>query len=192
MVAQKPDRVGISIPVLVSGVPDGTVTIPDFLKVTLQTPSGARWTSAWQSISMNKFFPGERVASAQFTMPRAVYDEFLGKPLSVQITFALTQARAENVERFALGQDDFARSGVRICTAIRSFAERPDEIGGIACRAPLQPELTLAQARRGPVLHAAAHRRKLTTPCKPRLGSDRLKRHRWNLVSFLSGHRLSL
>ncbi len=146
MVAQKPDRVGISIPVLVSGVPDGTVTIPDFLKVTLQTPSGARWTSAWQSISMNKFFPGERVASAQFTMPRAVYDEFLGKPLSVQITFALTQARAENVERFALGQDDFARSGVRICTAIRGFAERPDEIGGIACRAPLQPELTLVSS----------------------------------------------
>ncbi len=37
-VTQKRDRVGISIPVLVSGVPEGTVTIPDFLQVTLQAP----------------------------------------------------------------------------------------------------------------------------------------------------------
>ncbi|WP_348263755.1 hypothetical protein P8935_04150 [Telmatobacter sp. DSM 110680] len=145
LVAQR-DRVGISIPVLVSGVPDGTVTIPDFLKVTLQSSGGTRWTSAWQSISMNKFFPGERVASAQFTMPRVVYDELIGKPLSVQITFALSQARAEKVERFNLGQDDFAASGLRICTAIRGFAEPPDEIGGIACRAPLEPELTLVNS----------------------------------------------
>jgi hypothetical protein len=148
LVAQKRDRVGISIPVLVSSIPDGTVTIPDFLKVTLQAPGGARWTSVWQSISMNKFFPGERVvANAQFTMPRAVYDEFIGKPLSVQIIFALTQARAENVEQFTLGQDDFTVSGVGICTPITGFAKRPDEIGDIACRAPLRhPGLTLVSS----------------------------------------------
>ncbi len=147
LVAQRRDRVGISIPVLVSGVPDGTVTIPDFLKVTLQSPSGARWTSVWQSVSMNRFFPGERVASAQFTMPRSVYDEFLGKPLSVQIVFALTQARAGNVEQFALGMNDFAVSGVGTCTPITGFAERPDEIGSITCRAPLrQPELTFVNS----------------------------------------------
>ncbi|MGC1422805.1 MAG: hypothetical protein WA815_10695 [Terracidiphilus sp.] len=148
LVAQRRDRVGISMPVLVSGMPDGTVTIPDFMKVTLQTPAGARWTSVWQSISMNKFFPGERVvANAQFTMPRAVYDEFIGKPLSVQITFALTQARAENKEQFTLGQDDFAVSGVGICTPITGFAARPDEIGGVACRAPLRhPGLTLVSS----------------------------------------------
>lgn len=145
LVAQR-GRVGISIPVLVSGVPNGTVTIPDFLKVTLQSPSGARWTSAWQSISMDKFSPGERLASAQFTMPLAVYDELIGKPLSVQITFALSEARAENVERFNLDRDDFAASGARICTAISGYAERPDEIGGIACRAPLEPELTLVNS----------------------------------------------
>jgi hypothetical protein len=37
--------VGISIPVAISGVAEETVTIPDFLKVTLETPSGVRSTS---------------------------------------------------------------------------------------------------------------------------------------------------
>jgi hypothetical protein len=144
LVAQKRDWVGISIPVLVSGVPDGTVAIPDFLKVTLQAPGSARWTSVWQAISMNRFYPGERAANAQFTMPRAVYDDFIGKPLSVQVIVALTQAHAGNVERFALGQDDLVVSGVGVCKPITGISERPDEIGGIACRAPLrQPELTL-------------------------------------------------
>jgi hypothetical protein len=146
-VTQKRDRVGISIPMLVSGVPDGTVTIPDFLKVTLQAPGGARWTSVWQSTSMDKFFPGERVALERFTMPRAVYNDFIGKPLGVQITFALTQAHAGNQERLTLGQNDFAVSGVGICSPVTGFAERPDEIGLIACRAPLrQPELTLVNS----------------------------------------------
>ena len=78
--------------------------------------------------------------NAQFTMPRAVYDEFLGKPLSVQITFALTQARAENKEQFTLGQDDFAVSGVGICTPITGFAARPTRseasLAGRPCGTP--------------------------------------------------------
>jgi hypothetical protein len=146
-VALNRDRVGIAIPILVSGVADGTVTIPDFLKVTLQAPGGARWTSVWQGYSENKFFPGENVAIARFTMPRAVYDSFLGKPLRVQVTFALTQAHAGNAQQLTLGQGDFSVSGVGVCTSITGFAERPDEIGGLNCRAPLrQPELTFVRA----------------------------------------------
>ena len=143
-VTRKSDRVGISIPILVSGVADGTVTIPDFLKVTLEAPGGARWVSVWQSIYMEKFFPGENVANASFTMPRAIYNDFKGKPLNVQVVFALTQAHAGKEEQFILGRDDFAVSGVGICAPITEFAERPDEIRGLTCRAPLrQPELTL-------------------------------------------------
>ena len=190
LVAQR-DRVGISIPVLVSGVPDGTVTIPDFLKVTLQSSGGTRWTSAWQSISMNKFFPGERVASAQFTMPRVVYDELIGKPLSVQITFALSQARAEKVERFNLGQDDFAASGLRICTAIRGFAEPPDEIGGIACRAPLEPELTLVNsAWSSAPCSGTSPKTDDSVQSAAWIGS--LEKASMEFVSFPSGRRLSI
>jgi hypothetical protein len=146
-VTQRRDRVGISIPVLVSGVPDGSVTIPDFLQVTLQAPGGVRWTSVWQTATMDKFLPGERVANAQFTMSRAAYDEFKEKALNLQVTFALTQARVEKVERLTLGQKDFAVPGVGICSPVKGFSDRLDEIGLVACRAPLrQPELTLVNS----------------------------------------------
>jgi hypothetical protein len=77
-------------------------------------------------------------------MPRAIYNNFKGKPLNVQVVFALTQAHVGKEEQFILGRDDFAVSGVGICAPITEFAERPDEIRGLTCRAPLrQSELTL-------------------------------------------------
>ena len=48
-------------------------------------------------------------------MPRAIYNNFKGKPLNVQVVFALTQAHVGKEEQFILGRDDFAVSGVGIC-----------------------------------------------------------------------------
>lgn len=143
-VTNKSDRVGISIPVHVSGVADGAIVIPDFLKVTLRAPDGSRWTSVWQSISMDKFFPGDKVASERFTMPRAVYDSFRGKSLMVEMDFALTEARAANSAQVPIPVHDFAVSGVGVCTPLTGVLDRPTDIAGLTCRAPLrQPELTL-------------------------------------------------
>ncbi len=143
-VTQRSKRVGISIPVHVSGVGEGTIVIPDYLKVTLEAPDGSRWTSVWQPIVMDKFFPGEKVANERFTMPRALYDSFKGKPLSVNVVFALTQAQAGNTSQVQLPQHDFAVPGIGICSPLTGLLARPDDIGGVACRAPLrQPELTL-------------------------------------------------
>ena len=142
-VAQKYDRVGISIPVQVSGVADGSVVIPDFLQVTLQTTDGSRWTSVWQPIFMDKFLPEARMAKADFTMPRTIYDSLQGKPLSIEVTFALTQAREAGTHQMAVRKDDFAVPGIGICSGT-TFLDHPDEIRGLACRAPLhQPDLTL-------------------------------------------------
>jgi hypothetical protein len=143
-VANKSDRVGISIPVHVSGVAEGTIVIPDFLKVTLRALDGSRWTSVWQSISMDKFFPGEKVASERFTMPRAVYDSFRGKSLIVEMDFALTEARAASSAQVPIPVHDFAVSGLGVCTPLTGTLDRPTDIAGLTCRAPLrQPELTL-------------------------------------------------
>jgi hypothetical protein len=146
-VTSKSGWVGISIPVVVSGVADGTVTIPDFLKVKLEAPDGAHWTSVWQQVNMEQFLPGENSARAAFIMPRKIYNAFRGKPINVLVVFALTQGRAGNVRQFLLGRDEFAVSGVGICTPITEFAEQPDEIRGLTCRAPLrQPELTFVRS----------------------------------------------
>jgi hypothetical protein len=159
-VADKYDRVGLSIPVQVSGVADGTVVSPDFLKATIQAPDGSRWTSVWRPIFMDKFFPEPRIAKADFTMPRAIYDSFQGKSLNVQVTFALTQAHATGTQQIALRSDDFAVSGFGICSGAFGDLEHPDEMHGLVCRAPLhQPDLTL--------IHAAWS----NTPCNAQPGS---------------------
>lgn len=145
-VAQKYSRVGISIPVEVSGVAEGTIVMPDSLKATLQAPDGSRWTSVWQPVS-DKFFSEARIAKADFTMPRSVYDAFKGKSLNVQVTFALTQARAKGTQEFALQASDFDVHGFGICAGAVADLERPDEFRGIVCRAPLhQPDLTFVRA----------------------------------------------
>lgn len=145
-VAQKYDRVGISIPFEVSGVADGTIVVPDLLKATLQAPDGSRWTSVWQPVS-DKFFPEARIAKADFTMPRTVYDAFKGKPLNVLVTFALTQARVAGTQQIALQTSDFDVRGFGICAGALADLEHPDEARGIVCRAPLhQPELTFVRA----------------------------------------------
>jgi hypothetical protein len=139
-VTQYHDWVGIAVPVDVSGVAEGTITIPDFVKVTLQAPGGKRWTSTWQGASIDKLFSGGRVVNAQFAMPRAVYEEFIGKPIGVQMTFALTQARAETPMRLTLNQNDFAVPEVGMCSPVWYG---PGEIGSIVCRSALrQPPLT--------------------------------------------------
>ena len=146
-VTRKTDWVGIAIPIHVTGVAEGSIVIPTFVKVTLQAPDGSRWTSVWQSISMDKFFPGEKVASERFVMPRALYDSFKGKPLNVNLQLALTTARAADTTQIQLPVQDFSVPNFGVCTPLTGFWERPDDIGGLACRAPLrQPELTLIRA----------------------------------------------
>jgi hypothetical protein len=147
-VTKRENRVGISVPVQVTGVVDGTIVIPEFLKVTLKSPSGDRWTSVWQPASADMFFPGQRTASARFTMPRTQYDTLKGKPLTVEAVLALTQARAGNVRQIALPVHDFTVSGFGVCTPVAGIWGRPDEIDALVCRAPLrQPGLTFIHAK---------------------------------------------
>jgi hypothetical protein len=145
-VAQKYSRIGISIPVQVSGVAGGCIVLPDFLKVNLETADGSRWTSVWEPIFMDKFLPEARMAKADFTMPRAIYDSLQGKSLNVKVTFALTQACEAGTQQIAAQRDDFAVHGFGICSGT-TYLDRPDEIRGLVCRAPLhQPDLTLVHA----------------------------------------------
>jgi len=146
-VTRKSTWVGVAIPIHISGVAEGSIVIPSFLKVSLLAPDGSRWTSVWQPIAIDKFFPGEKVATERFIMPRALYDSLKGKPLNVNLLFALTQARTANTTQIQLPVNDFEVPNFGACTPLTGFLERPDDISGITCRAPLrQPELTLIRS----------------------------------------------
>lgn len=141
------NQVGISIPIHISGIPQGTLITAKNLKVALEAADGSRWTSVWQPLEADRFMPGDNWARTTFSMPLSVYEKLKAKPLQVHLTFALAQEREGETARISIPVQDFKVPGFGICTPVVGFSERPDEISGITCRAALhQPDLTLIQA----------------------------------------------
>jgi hypothetical protein len=145
-VAQGPQDVVINIPMHVSGIAAGSMMIPEAIRVTLEAPDGIHWTSFWQPIYLDKFLPGERTVRASFAMPRSIYEKLKPMPLHVHITLALIRARRGETTTVSMPSNDFQIPGFGICTPLTGFFDKPDEIGGIVCRAALRrPPLTYVQ-----------------------------------------------
>jgi hypothetical protein len=120
--------------------------IPEAIKVTLEAPDGTHWTSLWQPIYIDKFFPGERTARASFALPRSQYEKLKPMPLHAHITLAFVRAPQGETTTISLPLDDFQVPGFGICTPQTGFFYKPYEIGGILCRAALrQPSLTFVR-----------------------------------------------
>lgn len=145
-VARGSNDVVINVPVHVSGIAPGSLMIPEAIRATLEAPDGSHWTSLWQPIYIDKLFPGERVARATFAMPRTLYEKLKPARLRARITLALVRARQGETTRVSLPLDEFQVPGFGICTPQTGFNDKPDEIGGISCRAALrQPSLTFVR-----------------------------------------------
>jgi hypothetical protein len=145
--ARRTKDITISIPVNVSGVADGAVLIPQDLKVTLDAPDGSHWDSGWQTVYMQKYFPGERIELARFIMPLSAYCKLKGMPLQVRVSLALDHAQRMGSTKIDLPLHDFAVPDVGICTSQIGWSPKPGEISGVFCRAPLrQPQVTLVES----------------------------------------------
>jgi hypothetical protein len=146
-VARGSHDVVINVPVHVSGIAPGSLMIPEAIRATLEAPDGSHWTSLWQPIYIDKLFPGERIARATFAMPRSMYERLKPARLRAHITLALVRARQGGTTTVSLPLDDFQVPEFGVCTPQTGYNYKPDEIGGISCRAALrQPSLTFVRA----------------------------------------------
>jgi hypothetical protein len=79
-------------------------------------------------------------------MPRAVYDRFRSKPVTLELTLAMEQARLQSSARIPLAEPGTAALGDGICLATSSVsvdANFSRQNVNAACRYPLrQPQLT--------------------------------------------------
>ena len=145
-VARGAHDVAINVPIQVSGIAPGSLMIPEDLQVTLEALDGARWTSFWQPIYRDKFFPGGKTARASFAMPRSVYVRMKGGPLTAHIVLALERAIEGQTISVSMPLTEFQVPGFGICTPQKGFFYKPDQIGGIGCRSALrQPPLTFVK-----------------------------------------------
>ena len=133
----------VHIPLKGTGVADGYAVIPDNVRFAFETPDGYQWVSPWQPSSTPTFLPIGSAGDSAIFMPRAVYDRLIGKPITVHLTLAVTQAKVSNVSRIPISIHDFSVPDFGVCSPVSGFRTPIDEATGIVCRSALrQPPLT--------------------------------------------------
>jgi hypothetical protein len=133
----------IHTPLEGTGVAPGTVLIPDAVKLEVEAPNGFRWASDWQDTNAPKFYAGAEGSYAAVAMPRAIYEQLKTTPLTIRVTFALTQAKATSVSQVALPRHDFSVSGFGVCAPLTGSYSPFFGATGLICRSVLRdPPLT--------------------------------------------------
>jgi hypothetical protein len=134
-VPRQPNEVGVEIPFAISGVADQSVVIPNAVSATIESPNGFRWNSNCQLIYETKFLPDMKIAQSGFALPWAVYDKLKALPVTVHLTFLLTQPQVGAVSRISLLAGSFQVPDFGVCSPQASRAN-PDEISGIFAGPP--------------------------------------------------------
>jgi hypothetical protein len=136
----------VHIPLHSTGVAAETAAIPDAIKVAIEAPDGAHWNSDWQDTSLPKFLPGDEEGDAVVAMPRAAYEELKGKPLTLHLAVALTQAKVDGITNLSLPESEFHVPDFGACAPLARWGNPAGEFSGVACISPLHPpQLTYMQ-----------------------------------------------
>jgi hypothetical protein len=135
----------IAIPIQALGTAEGALIILDDIQVAIEAPDGSRWTSSWQNLYGNSHLPVDKHVTAEFKMPRAVYEKLRSQALSVHLTFAVTQAQTANLTSIPLPTQGDSVPDLGICWTDTYPAGTTNQAFEIGCRSALRdPQLTHA------------------------------------------------
>jgi len=137
----KAKNVLLNLPLRVSGVADGYAVTPNDVMVSIEAPNGAHWISPWQAIYAQNYLAGSQDSYVAVSISRAFYDQVRSLPVTLHLTFALTQTHAGKVTRVAMPAHRFSVPEFGVCTPEMAW----DRSGftGISCLAALRrPRLT--------------------------------------------------
>jgi hypothetical protein len=132
--------VGITISIRVSGIADGVAVFAESERVTIEAADGYSWSTDVTDYNPQRFVATSGGTSG-FYIPREVYDRFKSSPVTLRLTFGITQLQATSSERIAMPTHDVAVSGFGVC------GRRYVGYGTIECRSALrEPQLTYVSA----------------------------------------------
>lgn len=142
-------RIGVPVPLQVSGLADGMGINVDAVKVTAEAPDGRRWTSPWESV----WGPMYRAGADPSTMPflplqmgRNFFDAEQSHPVTLHLRLAVTEMRVGQIAQVAMPAHEFSVPGFGIC--VPSSADLTGNFTNLSCRAALhQPVRTLVQVQ---------------------------------------------
>jgi hypothetical protein len=129
------DRVGLSVPVTVSGIAEGTAVNLDAAQVTVVAQDGRRWSSAWENLSGARYLSSSDREGLPVMVKKAFYELERAQPVTLHFRFAVTELKVDGETQMAMPAHEFVVPGFAICT--------PAQMDGMQCRAPLhQPDTT--------------------------------------------------
>jgi hypothetical protein len=128
-------------PVAVSGIARGTAVKVDDARVGFTAANGVRWVSHWQNVFLT-WLPGEPNASVALKINRAFYDRMKDKPVTVELSLAMTMLKSGNVTRVTLPGKQFEIPGGSVCRNTGVWGN------DLTCLSPMrQPQLMLIATR---------------------------------------------
>lgn len=100
------DMVHIRLPLLVSGLAEGSVVTVSGTLLRIEAPGGPQWDSGWQGQGED-LLASRPHTSEVFALPREFFEQVKSNPVNARLTIALTPARAMEVDHIVAGPGPF-------------------------------------------------------------------------------------
>jgi len=131
----------VFFPVAISGIAPGTAVKVDNVRAGFTAADGVRWVSHWQGVG-HTWLPGETNGRVGLKISRAFYDRMKDKPMTVEMSVAMTLLKRGNVTHLMLPAKKFELPGGSICRNTGVLG------GDLSCLSPMrQPPLMLIGTR---------------------------------------------
>jgi hypothetical protein len=143
-VSKGENPVGVRIPLRVSGLASDRAVIAEaYPKVTIMGADGFEWSENTSEFYPEKFVPTSRRTHDGFNIPRTIYDRLKTGPVTIALSFALTDLQATKSVRMAMPM-----AGQDVSVPEYGICSRMDMNRAIiTCRSALkEPPLTYASA----------------------------------------------
>ena len=123
--------VEIRFPLSVTGIAAEHFVNVYTVRITLETSSGVRWDSGWQSRGF-LLFPEQKGADVSFTLKADLFKRMQASSAKVRLVFAFTLLHDRNQQEFVVPQGQFDLVGIGHCFVDAGY------VSDLKCLAPLR------------------------------------------------------
>jgi hypothetical protein len=132
-VPDKAKDVAIRVPLLVSGIAEGSTVTIDGKMITLEAQDGSSWSSGWEGIG-RRLQAKELRIWLNFEVNKKVFERMKSSPVKVRISLAVTVFHSINTTEVVVKDGEFAVPNGGLC----SIAERYELSNVLQCRYPIR------------------------------------------------------
>ena len=128
----------IRIPLLVSGIAEGSIVSIDGATLTLEGPNGSRWNTGWKYTSL-RLFPTTPSTQMDFEVSRKFFEKIKSGDVRARIGLALTVFHDKDIREVTATEGEFPLPGVGLCSIEPGYSTN-----SLRCRYPFRmPSLVM-------------------------------------------------